>query len=305
MMVRIELDIPRPGSLLFWMSAIAAVFFYANTGTGKPEAPAVAEKNAASQSMITAAVGSVPPEGGAGIANALAVQQAEQDAKALRIKQEILSRREDILREELQQLEAVRSNDPELQEELIDARDRLTALLVNKHAAELELANAFSQIWEAQGFAMRVSVSAQASTREVSFVWPVKPMMGISAEFDDAGYQKLFGMPHQAVDIPVPQGTVVRAAADGVIAQVKDNGMGFNSVIIKHTDGFATLYGHVSKFLVSEGDDVYAGDAIALSGGLPGTPGAGHMTTGAHLHLQLIKDGSPVDPLPYLPSVGE
>ena len=83
---------------------------------------------------------------------------------------------------------------------------------------------------------------------------------------------------------------------------VNDHGLGFNSIVLKHDGGFATLYGHVSKFLVKEGDVIRSGDPIALSGGEPGTPGAGHLTTGPHLHFQLLKNGQPVDPLDYLPT---
>jgi murein DD-endopeptidase MepM/ murein hydrolase activator NlpD len=93
----------------------------------------------------------------------------------------------------------------------------------------------------------------------------------------------------------------VAAAADGVIAKVSDNGMGFSSLVIRHEGGFATLYGHVSGFLVQEGQHVRAGDPVALSGGQPGTKGAGKMTTGSHLHFEVTKSGIHVDPLTYLP----
>jgi murein DD-endopeptidase MepM/ murein hydrolase activator NlpD len=71
-------------------------------------------------------------------------------------------------------------------------------------------------------------------------------------------------------------------------------------VTIRHDNGLATLYGHVSGFLVQEGQRVRAGDPIALSGGTPGTKGAGRLTTGAHLHFEVYLDGKKVDPLEYL-----
>jgi murein DD-endopeptidase MepM/ murein hydrolase activator NlpD len=107
-------------------------------------------------------------------------------------------------------------------------------------------------------------------------------------------------MPHRAIDIPAEQSSIVMSSADGVVEDVSDNGMGFNSVTIRH-DGFATLYGHVESFLVGAGDTVRKGQAIALSGGRPGTPGAGHLSTGPHLHFEIIKDGVRVDPMEYLP----
>ena len=61
------------------------------------------------------------------------------------------------------------------------------------------------------------------------------------------------------------------------------------------------MYGHISGFLVEERQKVRAGDAVALSGGRPGTKGAGRLTTGAHLHFEVLKDGTQVNPLQYLP----
>ena len=62
-----------------------------------------------------------------------------------------------------------------------------------------------------------------------------------------------------------------------------------------------TVYGHVSSFLVEEGDLVRPDDIIALTGGTPGTKGSGLMTTGAHLHFEIYENGEHQDPLAYLP----
>lgn len=127
------------------------------------------------------------------------------------------------------------------------------------------------------------------------FAWPVNGP--ITAGYLDPDYLKVFTIPHQAIDIAVAQGTVVRSISDGVVFAVRDGGAtGFSYVLIGHRHGYASLYGHVSKFLVQKGDVVAMGQGIALSGGTPGTHGAGHMTTGAHVHLELTKDGVHVDP---------
>lgn len=132
------------------------------------------------------------------------------------------------------------------------------------------------------------------------FQWPVEPFKGLSAYFKDPGYAGVFGVQHNAIDIPQYQGAIVRAAADGVIFTAKDNGYGYSYIVIAHADGFSTVYGHVSSILVTEGDTISAGSIIALSGGMPGTKGAGYMTTGPHLHLEMLLNGSHVDPLKYL-----
>lgn len=128
-----------------------------------------------------------------------------------------------------------------------------------------------------------------------SFVWPV--VGPITAGFLDAAYEKVFHFAHRAIDIAVPQGTTVRSIADGVVLAVRDGGAaGYSYVLIGHRHGFASLYGHVSSFIVSAGDLVSMGQPIARSGGQPGTHGAGKSTTGPHVHLEITKDGQHIDP---------
>ncbi len=132
------------------------------------------------------------------------------------------------------------------------------------------------------------------------FVWPVDGQ--VSAGYLDEEYQHVFHIPHKGIDLVVNPLTKVRSVADGIVYALKDGGKtGYSYVIIAHADGYSSLYGHISKALVSKGDLVEAGQTIALSGGVPGTAGAGHMTTGAHVHLEILKDGSHLDPLLALP----
>jgi len=136
---------------------------------------------------------------------------------------------------------------------------------------------------------------------DVELHWPVSPSRGISAYFHDPSYKKAFGVNHNAIDIRETQGTIIRAPADGVVYKVKDNGFGYSYLILAHKGGLTTTYGHVSEFKVEAGEKVFAGQAIALTGGTPGSKGAGLMTTGAHLHFEVMKGGKYVDPLEYLP----
>lgn len=134
-----------------------------------------------------------------------------------------------------------------------------------------------------------------------NFIWPVEPGRGISAYFRDPSYVGTFGVAHNAVDIPTAQGTPVRAAADGIVYTAKDNGYGYSYVILAHKNGLMTVHGHMSSILVEEGQEIPQGATIGLSGGMPGTKGAGYMTTGPHLHFEVHLNGGYTDPLNYLP----
>ena len=132
------------------------------------------------------------------------------------------------------------------------------------------------------------------------FTWPVYGR--ISAGFLNAMYYKFFGVPHHGADIVAGHGTPVGSAADGVVFLVRDGGAtGYTYVLIGHLYGFATLYGHLSAVSVSAGQYVTRGEIIGLSGGAPGTPGSGPMTTGDHLHFEVIQNGINIDPQTVLP----
>lgn len=128
--------------------------------------------------------------------------------------------------------------------------------------------------------------------------WPVKPEYGISSYFRDPDYTDQFWSLHDALDIPVVQGTDVRSSADWYVLRVEPaDSKDYAYVAIKHSNGYVTIYGHISEALVDQFDYVYAGQIIAKSGWEFGTNGAGFLTTGPHLHFELYKDQEYVDPL--------
>ena len=133
-----------------------------------------------------------------------------------------------------------------------------------------------------------------------TFRWPTSGH--ISAGFMSAAYHAFFGVDHKGIDIVVPQGTPISVAADGVVYLARNGGrFGYSYVLVGHRNGVATLYGHLSQINVSSGQEIAAGQIVGLSGGIPGTHGAGPMTTGAHLHFEVIRNGVHVDPHTILP----
>lgn len=130
--------------------------------------------------------------------------------------------------------------------------------------------------------------------------WPLDPnYRGISAYYHDPTYPFRHLFEHSGIDIPQMQGTPITSPAPGYVAWVKQGRLYGNYVMVIHTNGIATLYAHLSKPLVEADQFIARGETIALSGGMPGTSGAG-LSTGPHLHFEVRLNGIPVNPLNYL-----
>ncbi|AZR72063.1 hypothetical protein BBF96_00845 [Anoxybacter fermentans] len=129
-------------------------------------------------------------------------------------------------------------------------------------------------------------VGVKSKHKQRYFIWPAKGRVSSSFGFR-------WGRMHNGVDIALPVGRDVRAAAGGkVIWGGWINGYGY-TVIIEHSDGYRTLYAHNSRVLVRGGDWVKQGQIIAKSGNTG-------RSTGPHLHFEIQKDGRPVDPMIYI-----
>lgn len=102
------------------------------------------------------------------------------------------------------------------------------------------------------------------------------------------------GSYHVGTDFGIPQGTQLRATIDGTISRWTDQ-YGAYIIDIRADDGLIVRNGHLSRIDVSNGQRVKAGQVIGLTGGIPGTPGAG-WSTGAHLHWELRRGTSWIDP---------
>jgi murein DD-endopeptidase MepM/ murein hydrolase activator NlpD len=102
---------------------------------------------------------------------------------------------------------------------------------------------------------------------------------------------------HTGDDLAAGYGTPIHAAKSGTVLYAGwKTGFG-NTIIIDVGNGLTTLYGHTSKMGVSPGEHVNAGQYI-------GNVGSTGWSTGPHLHFEVRKNGSPINPLPYLKKAG-
>ncbi|MGN0281770.1 MAG: peptidoglycan DD-metalloendopeptidase family protein [Prevotella sp.] len=99
-----------------------------------------------------------------------------------------------------------------------------------------------------------------------------------------------WGRQHKGIDIKVYIGDTIRAAFDGKVRMVRYEAKGYgNYVVIRHGNGLETIYGHMSKQLVSEDQIVRAGDPIGLGGNTG-------RSTGSHLHFETRLCGVALNP---------
>jgi len=147
---------------------------------------------------------------------------------------------------------------------------------------------------------IKLQASDRFPTGDVLLSWPVASRL-VTTSFHDPDYPFRRIMEHPGIDIgQTPQGTPVHAAAPGYVLKVHDGGYGYSYIIILHANSISTVYGHLSRLGTQEDTYVERGDVIGYSGGMPGTRGAGNMTTGPHLHFEVRANGIPTDPMDYL-----
>jgi murein DD-endopeptidase MepM/ murein hydrolase activator NlpD len=137
-------------------------------------------------------------------------------------------------------------------------------------------------------------VAATPAVPITRFIWPIQGPITQGFGVPELGV----GAPHTGIDIGLygRDGAPIAAAAGGTITFSGGDACcsyGYY-VIVKHAGGFSTLYGHLSKRAVSIGDTVTQGQII-------GYAGSTGFSTGTHLHFEIQVNGSPQNPLKYLP----
>lgn len=128
------------------------------------------------------------------------------------------------------------------------------------------------------------------SIQSGKMLWPVDG--AVSSPFGRRGRRH-----HDGIDIPMPVGTPIRVARDGVVTATGNNSPGFRGygkfVLVDHGGGIKTLYGHCLKVSVRVGQRLRQGQVIAQVGR------TGRASTN-HLHFEVRVKDKPVNPIPYL-----
>jgi len=203
--------------------------------------------------------------------------QIEEDlAKLEQAHRELVAIKEDLLRQEKEKEVRIAALN-ERREHLEEITEEQEKALIDAMKLKSELVKERAKLVEHSG----------------KFLWPLEKDYPITSNY---GYRihpiyktkKL----HAGVDIGAPKGVKVLAAGSGIVITAKEWGGYGNAVMIDHGNGKWTLYAHLSKIRVKEGDTVKAGQHI-------GDVGKTGTATGYHLHYEVRVNSEPVDPMKH------
>ena len=220
----------------------------------------------------------------------------------------------------LNELKAVEEKIVSVKKELEDEKDNLVSLkkendghmstLKTKQAESQSIINGITADIEQYKAALAAQEKAEAAAREEirrlteptaasttfvggTFAWPSVTSYITSPYGTRVHPVTKTVKTHSGVDIGAGMGTNIFAAADGKVIVSGWNSGGYgNYVVIDHGGGVTTLYAHCSSLLVSSGQSVTKGQVIAKVGSTG-------MSTGPHLHFEVLKNGSHTNPMAY------
>ena len=183
-----------------------------------------------------------------------------------------------------------------------EAEEIINSIKEKQENAEISMQEIYTQNLEELESKVEVASNVQTKLEEEyekiesstfnGIYFSVKPITGnITSRF--GAVESIRDHAHMGMDIAAPNGTPIKAAADGTVKFAGTMGGYGNLVIISHGNGVETYYGHCSKIYVTKGQEVTAGDEIAAVGS------TGY-STGNHLHFEIRKDGAQVNPQKYL-----
>ena len=179
----------------------------------------------------------------------------------------------------------------ETQRTLASIKEDREAFVSEVEALEAQSAVLAAQIQAAQAAATASASPARAPSSgsgvsAAGLIWPVSGSLTSS-------YGWRWGRMHEGLDIAVPAGTPVVAAAAGTVIQAGWFGGYGNIVVIDHGNGLATAYAHNSTVAVGVGQAVGQGQVVAYAGSTGNS-------SGPHVHFEVRVNGAAVDPLGYL-----
>ncbi len=197
-------------------------------------------------------------------------------------------------------LEERRDDSDSLLEQLLEKRDEFQVLLDESEAAQDDLMRQIAQkekeLKEAQYDEYLAKLAAQGNSPPSNAVW-VTPVSGytLTSPFGMRKHPVLgYNRMHNGIDMACPQGTPIYATRSGKVttASYQAGGAGYY-VSINHLDGFASIYMHMTNFVVSTGQVVSQGQLI-------GYVGSTGISTGPHLHFGISYAGTYVNPMAYI-----
>ncbi len=220
--------------------------------------------------------------------------QVKSTVARLRSAKDRIESARDAIAAEEQALASARSAVQRHQTQLVAARRDREQALGKVNSVESDLEGSVAEIQAELAAQLSASASAPLPAGPIrqgsgQFIWPVDgPVV--------SGFGMRWGRMHEGIDIAVPAGTPIRAAASGSVVlqqgEAESGGYG-NFTCLDHGGGLQTCYAHQSSFAVGAGQSVSQGDVIGYVGC------TGHCF-GDHLHFEVRIAGAPTDPLGYL-----